>query len=71
MHNTTDNPIIWTKELVYSNSSSGKLGEKIDETLIEFPHQNLVNSNMLKYLNLMEVKRAISPSLKEEISLPN
>ncbi len=45
MHSTTDNPIIWTEELVYSNSSTGKLGEKVDETLIEFPHQSRFDSD--------------------------
>jgi len=29
VHNTTENPVIWTEELVYSNSSSGKLGVRI------------------------------------------
>ncbi|HDL15594.1 MAG TPA: hypothetical protein ENH28_05540 [Euryarchaeota archaeon] len=59
MHRTTQNPVIWTEELVYSNSSSGKLGEKVDETLREFPHQSLIDYSILKYLNLTEVKRAI------------
>ncbi len=45
MHSITDNPIIWAKELVYSNSCSGKLGEKVSETLKIFLHQSRFDSN--------------------------
>ncbi len=46
MHRTTQNPIIWTEELVYSNSSSGKLGDqkRSGETL-KLPHQSRFDSN--------------------------
>ncbi len=47
MHSTTENPVIWTEELVYSDSSSGKLGKqfRISEILKRFPHQSRFDSN--------------------------